>query len=154
MGSTSKVFVTALMAAAPLVGLSLAADAKSPIELSNSQLDRITAGANTVDASATGLGTGAFSISSSNTNSVVGVNPGANPVLYSQGGLAVGTAVGYGTNFGNQQQPASSSTDVTTGGTADGNFQANVSNNVRLSALGLTVQIGFTSTYGAFALGL
>jgi len=124
------------------------------VELTPDQLDRVTAGT-AVAADANSAATGVLTIGITNTNAVVGVNRGPNPTLSSSGGLAVGAATSFGTNLAaNTGQPATSGTSVTTGGSADGNFKVNISNNQALSALGVTIQVGFTSAYGAFALGL
>jgi hypothetical protein len=83
-----------------------------------------------------------------NTNSIVASVPSA------QGGLGSGTAVSYGTNFANTNAPPPlQNTNVSTDGTVDGNLVVTMSNNMTLSALGLTIQTGFTSVYGAAVLG-
>ena len=154
METPSRLFVTALIAAAPLSGIPAAARAGSPVELTSGQLDRITAGGVTVGADANSLATGVVAFGLTNSNSTVGTNPNANSVLSSQAGLAVGEAQSFGTNLAAQGvPPAQSTTSVTTGGAADGNLVVTISNNKALSALGVTIQVGFTAAYGAFALG-
>jgi hypothetical protein len=69
--------------------------------------------------------------------------------------VASGTAVSLGSNGAAKGgPPATSSTSVTTGGVPEGNFTMTISANKTSSALGLTIQGGFTFVYGVFVPGL
>ena len=141
-------------AAGTLMWLANIADAGSPTALTNAQLDRVTAGGVTVAAGADATSQALLTSTQVNTNTIVASAPGRVPGAETQGGLASGTAVANGMNFGNTTTPPpSESTSVTTGGSVGGNLMITMSNNTTLSALGLTIQTGFTSVYGGAVLG-
>jgi hypothetical protein len=148
--TTIKGLTLSVAATATLLCLANIAEAGGPIALNDGQLDRITGGGVTVASGSAATSQALWTSTQTNTNTIVASVPGAG----TQGGLASGTAVSYGTNFANTTAPPpSQSTNVTTDGTAGGNFVVTMSNNTTLSALGLTIQTGFTSVYGADVLG-
>ena len=131
-----------------LLCLANIADAGGLIALTDVQLDRVTGSGVTVVSGSAATSQALWSSTQTSTNTIVASVPGA------QGGLASGTAVSYGTNFANTNAPPpSQNTNVSTDGTVGGNLVVTTSNNTTLSALGLTIQTGFTSVYGAVVLG-
>ncbi|MGC2201351.1 MAG: hypothetical protein WA633_14565 [Stellaceae bacterium] len=165
MSGNTKTLRFFLTAAGALLCSSAIAQAGSAVALSEGQLDHITAGsaivASTADAQATGLKTYATTLSSS----ILGTNQSVENGFGSEGGNTSGVAVAWGLNpFGNKggngltvtgdPAPApSSSTNVTTGGAAQGNYTQTISGGTTNTALGQTIQIGFTSVYGVFVPG-
>ena len=149
-----KTFTLSVVAIGVLVYSTHIARAGSSIALSDGQLDHITAGGVTVTAGAASTSQALWTSAQSNTTTIVGSAPGRVSGADTQGGLATGTAISNGTNFANTTAPPpSQSTSVTTGGTVGGNLVITMSNNTTLSGLGLTIQTGFTSIYGAVELG-
>ncbi|HUK07061.1 MAG TPA: hypothetical protein VLX09_04255 [Stellaceae bacterium] len=131
------------------------AQAGSPQQLTDGQLDRVTAGSFVVFSSADEQATGLITMGSSSANSVVGSIPTVVAGFDTQGGIASGEATSFGTNgAGTGLPPATSSTSVTTGGTPDGNYNIVITTNRTSSAGGLTIQGGFTSVYSAIIPGL
>jgi len=152
--TTIKGLTLLVAATGALLCLANIADAGGPIALNDGQLDRITGGGVTVASGSAATSQALWTSTQTNTNTIVASEPGRVPGAGTQGGLASGTAVSYGTNFANTTAPPpSQSTNVTTDGTVGGNFVVTMSNNTTLSALGLTIQTGFTSVYGAVVLG-
>jgi hypothetical protein len=146
--TTIKGLTLSVAATAALLCLANIADAGGPIALTDVQLDRVTGSGVTAASGSAATSQALWTSTQTNTNSIVASVPGA------QGGLASGTAVSYGTNFANTNAPPpSQNTNVSTDGTAGGNLGVTMSNNTTLSALGLTIQTGFTSVYGAVVLG-
>jgi len=130
------------------------AQAGSPQQLTDGQLDRVTAGFG-VSSSADEQATGLITMGSSSANSVVGSIPTVVAGFDTQGGIASGEATSFGSNgAGTGLPPATSSTSVTTGGTPDGNYNIVITTNRTSSAGGLTIQGGFTSVYSAIIPGL
>jgi len=152
--STAKSWRLAAASGALLV-LSTTAHAGSPTQLTDRQLDGVTAGAFVVFSSADGQSTGLITMGSSNANSVVGSNPSVVNGFGSEGGIATGEATSFGSD-GNSTSapPATSGTSVVTGGTPEGNYNIVISANRTSSAGGLTIQGGFTSVYNAVIPGL
>jgi hypothetical protein len=149
-----KALTLSVVATSALLCLANIADAGGPIALNDGQLDRITGGGVTVASGSAATSQALWTSTQTNTSTIVASEPGRVPGAETQGGLASGTAVSYGTNFANTTAPPpSQSTNVTTGGTVGGNLVITTSNNTTLSALGLTIQTGFTSVYGAVELG-
>jgi hypothetical protein len=107
--------------------------------------------ATSTDAAAAGV----FVLTQTTGNAVAGSGnspyPG-NPELGPSFGVAVGTSLAVGSNLGQQDQPpASSGTNVQTGGVANGNFVVNsTSNRTVQGAGGVTFQAGWTFVYGAW----
>jgi hypothetical protein len=129
--------------------------AGSPQQLTDGQLDHVTAGAFVVFSTADEQATGLIVLGSSSANSVVGSIPTVVAGFDTQGGIASGEATSFGNNgAGTGLPPATSSTSVTTGGTPDGNFNIVITTNRTSSAGGLTIQGGFTSVYSALVPGL
>jgi hypothetical protein len=144
-----------LVAVSALLCTAGTVNAGGPVALGDGQLDRVTAGGalvfSTVDAQATGLITQA----SAGANSAFGSNSGVQDGFGSEAGVASGTAVSLGSNGqAKGGPPATSSTAVTTGGVPEGNFTMTITANRTSSALGLTIQGGFTFVYGVFIPGL
>jgi hypothetical protein len=156
VAASTKTLIFFSAAAGVLLCMSTIADAGGPVSLTDSQLEHVTAGSaivfSTADAQATGLKTSATTLS----NSILGTNPSVEDGFGSEGGVSSGVAVASGLNpFGNKSgAPAPTmSTNVTTGGTAQGNFTQGFSVGTTNTGLGQTIQIGFTSVYGAFIPG-
>jgi hypothetical protein len=143
-----KASTRSVVAIGALLCLATIADAGGPIALTDGQLDRVTGSGVTVASGSAATSQALWTSTQTNTNTIVASVPGA------QGGLASGTAVSYGTNFANTNAPPpSQNTNVSTDGTVGGNLVVTMSNNTTLSALGLTIQTGVTSVYGAVVLG-
>jgi len=146
-----------LTAAGALWWASAGAYAGGKVALTDGQLDRVTSGSaivfSSVDAQATGLAASASTLSSS----ILGTNQGVEEGFGSVGGETSGTAVAWGLNplgNGNGAPTPTSSTNVTTGGAAQGNFTLTIGGSGMSSALGQTIQVGTTSVYGVFVPGL
>ena len=143
------------LAVAALCGVYGTANADG-IQLRDNQMDSVTAGGISVISSADAGALASYrTMASAAVNTIVGTNPGVAPGFQSEGGLASGVAVGFGTNGGNNGAPAPVlTTNVVTGGTADGNYKVTIMGGGTVSALGMTIQIGFTSVYGVWIPGL
>jgi len=141
-----------LAAAATLIITPFLARAGSPKELTNDQLDRVTAGAIAVNSSAGSQASGVLNLTATGGNSLVTSSPLFAPELSSSAGAADGTALAVGSNLAVQgMPPPSSSTSVTTGGTADGNLAINSSFNHTTQGIGgVTFQAGWTFAYGTW----
>jgi hypothetical protein len=140
--------IKASIAIGALLCLANIADAGEPIALTDVQLDRVTGSGVTVASDSAATSQALWTSTQTNTSTIAAGVPAA------QGGLASGTAVSYGTNFADTNAPPpSQNTNVSTDGTVGGNLVVTMSNNTTLSALGLTIQTGFTSVYGATVLG-
>jgi len=124
------------------------------IPLGDSQLDRVTASGALVFSTADAQATGLIVQASSGANSAFGSNTGVQDGFGSEAGLASGTAVALGSSGQAKGGPATSSTSVTTGGVPEGNYTMTITANRTSSALGLTIQGGFTFVYGVFVPGL
>ena len=145
-----KASARSAVAIGALLCLANIAVAGGPIALSDIQLDRVTGSGVTIASDSTATSQALWTSTQTNTSAIAAHVPGTE----TQGGLASGTAVSYGTNFSNTSAPpASQNTNVSTDGTVGGNLVITMSNNTTLSALGLTIQTGFTSVYGAVVLG-
>jgi hypothetical protein len=139
-----KASTRSVVAIGALLCLANIADAGEPIALTDVQLDRVTGSGVTVASDSAATSQAVWTSTQTNTSAIAAGVPAA------QGGLASGTAVSYGTNFANTNAPPpSQNTNVSTDGTVGGNLVVTMSNNTTLSALGLTIQTGFTSVYGA-----
>ena len=157
MVANRKMAFFSLFAASALLHAPNIAQAGGAIALSDGQLERVTAGSaivfSTADAAATGLKAYGNTLSSS----IVGSNASVEDGFGSESGNTSGVAVAWGLNpLGDRAgaPPPSSSTDVTTGGAAQGNFTMNISAGGTSSALGQTIQVGIRSVYGVFVPGL
>lgn len=143
-----------LAAAGTLLCSALSARADGPMVLTSRQLDRVTAGGVTVFSSADAQAIGALALVQGTGTSVV--SPGTQikgqpGFAQSSIGVADGVAVAVGTNgvlLGNP--PPSSSTSVTTGGTATGNLVITSTMNQTVhGAGGVTAQVGWTVAFGS-----
>jgi hypothetical protein len=144
-----------LAAASALLCVSAIANAGTPVTLTDGQLDRVTSGGALVFSTADAQATGLIVQASSGANSAFGSNTGVQDGFGSEAGLASGTAVSLGSNGAAKGgPPATSSTAVTTGGAPEGNYTMTFTANRTSSALGLTIQGGFTFVYGVFIPGL
>jgi hypothetical protein len=132
------------------------ARADGPSRLSDLQLDGVTAGGIFVFSSSDADALAAYrTIAMAAANTIAGTNVGVQEGFQSEGGLATGHAVSFGTNGADQgAAPPTSSTNVTTGGVASGNYTLTISGGGTTSALGLTIQVGMTSVYGVWVPGL
>jgi hypothetical protein len=154
MEAMTRISFAGLVAAGLTVFGSAVALAHSP--LTDGQLDRITAGlAAAVMGSADAQAIGALSIAGTATNSflVSSASPyPGQPDLGSSGAVVDGNAVAMGNNLGLQgQPPASSTTNVATAGTANGNLVINYTRNYTVTGGGgVTAQFGLTVVYGAW----
>jgi hypothetical protein len=131
------------------------ANAGGAVALGDGQLDRVTAGGALVFSTADAQATGLITQASAGANSAFGSNLGVQDGFGSEAGVASGTAVSLGSSGqAKGGPPATSSTAVTTGGAPEGNFTMTITANRTSSALGLTIQGGFTFVYGVFVPGL
>jgi hypothetical protein len=131
------------------------AHAGAPKLLTDGQLDGVTAGGALVFSTADAQAAGLITMASTGANSVIGSNPGVELGFGSESGIASGTAVSLASNGAAKgAPPATSGTNVTTGGAPEGNLTMVISANRTSSALGLTIQGGFTFVYGVFIPGL
>jgi hypothetical protein len=147
--------VLGLAAAGTLLYGAGAALAGSPVVLSNDQLDHITAGEAIAVSSTDAQAAGVVAITGTTSNAVVagGVAPfKGQPGLTDDTAATDGTATAVGTNLGvSGEPPASSSTNVTTGGSATGNQVISSSFNQTVhGAGGVTFQAGWTFVSGAW----
>jgi len=150
MAAYRKTLTLSLVAAgATLCGLA-SANAGKAVALSDGQLDNVTAGSAIVFSNAGAQATGLITMAGTASNSALGSNASVEDGFGSEGGVTVGSAVAYGSNGGG----ATSSTNVATGGAAQGNFVLNISGGGKVTAGPLTIQAGFTSVYGVFVPGL
>jgi hypothetical protein len=148
-GITKTLTFAALLTSAAL-GVSPMVYAGGPAALSDSELDRVTAGDVNVFGNATSQATGTFVIANSGSNSIVGSTNGVEDGFGSSGGIGTGTAVAH-TNGANG---GTSNTTVNTGGNAAGNFTLSIAGGGTATAAGTTIQSGFTASYGVFIPGL
>ncbi len=155
MAATNKRIIT--MAAAAAFGLAAPSVtwAGTPVELSNSQLDHITAGGAIVISSADAAATGVLTLTGTNVNSIVAGGQSAypqQPAFTNDAGASDGTAVSVGSNLSQQNAPpASSGTAVNTAGAANGNLVINHTfNHTTHGVGGVTFQAGWTFVYGAW----
>jgi hypothetical protein len=156
VAANSRTFIVGWAAASALLCISAIARASGPSQLTDRQLDGVTAGGVLVFADADAQALAAYrTMATTGTNTIAGTNAGVQPGFQSEGGLASGVAVSYATNGAKQSAPPpTSSTSVTTGGVVDGNFKLTIAGGGTASALGLTIQAGFTSVYGVWVPGL
>jgi hypothetical protein len=151
----TKTLTFSLAVLGGLLCVSAIANAGGPVALSDGQLDRVTSGGALVFSTADAQATGLIVQASSGANSAFGSNTGVQDGFGSESGVASGTAVSLGSNGqAKGSPPATSSTAVTTGGAPEGNFTMMFTANRTSSALGLTIQGGFTFVYGVFVPGL
>jgi hypothetical protein len=153
VASNTRLVLGALFASTLMT--SATAWAGGPVELTNAQLDHITAGAATVAGSVDAVATGLLALTTTNTSSIAVGGGSAYPQQpgYTNDAAAVdGTAVSVGSNFGQQGAPPSSSTSVKTAGAAVGNQVTNVTTNYTGHfAGGVTIQSGWTFVYGGWS---
>ncbi len=146
--------VLGLAAAGTLLCSAPSARADGPMALTSRQLDRVTAGGVTVFSSTDAQATGALALVQTTGTSVV--SPGSSVVKGQPGfaassiGASDGVAVAVGTNgVLLNNPPPTSSTSVTTGGTATGNLVLiSTVNQTVHGAGGVTAQVGWTVAYG------
>ena len=152
---TSAIGLAAACAVAVLCGPAIAR-ADDLLRLSNRQLDGVTAGGVFVFSDVGAQALAKYrTMATATSNTIAGTNLGVQSGFQSEGALATGTAVSFGTNGADTSAPPpSTSTSVTTGGVADGNFKVTIAGGGTVSALGLTIQGGFTSVYGVWVPGL
>ncbi len=130
--------------------------AGNPVELTDGQLDRVTAGLATVLGVAGAQATGALVITQTGTSSL-GVGGGApfpdQPVLQDDAAATVASAVAQGTNANTPGlPPPTSSTSVTTQGSAVGNLVIGYTFNTTVHGAGnVTAQLGYTVVFGMWA---
>lgn len=152
MKARRRMIFVALASAGLAIG-GAASAATGPAHLTDAQLDSVTAGGVSVGSSADAAGVGAFTLGGTATNAIaVGGATPEQPGQVSGAGIADGVAVAVGTNFGfGGAPPAGTSTNVQTGGTADGNITHTTNLNVTIqSAGGVRVQLGWTYVFGGF----
>jgi hypothetical protein len=138
-----------------VLAVSPVARAGGPVALSDGQLDRVTAGEAIVVSSVNGAATGVLALTQTTSNSMVagGLAPfKGQPGLTDDAGAADGAVTAVGTNLALQgEPPTSSSTSVTTGGSAVGNLVVNSTYNQTLhGAGGVTFQAGWTFVSGSW----
>jgi hypothetical protein len=153
MKALSRTMIAGLASAGlALCGAVGAAAQSTP--LADAQLDSVTAGGVTVGSLTGSSGAGSLVITGTTANTIAvhgaSSNPGQ-PFTGISAGLADGTAVAVGTNVGLAQEPTSASTNVQTGGVADGNFQYSSTVNQTLQGPGgVQATVGWTFAAGAF----
>jgi hypothetical protein len=129
--------------------------AGNPKELTNNQLDRVTAGGAVVSSSADSQASGVLSLTATGGNSLVTSSPlfAQQPGFNASAGAVDGTALAVGSNLAVQgKPPPSSSTSVTTGGSADGNLvTSSAFNHTTQGAGGVTFQAGWAFVNGTWA---
>ena len=153
--SAKIVMKRSLAAAGAILFAAATAQAGSPTPLTDRQLDNVTAGGAIVFSSADAMAAGLITAASAGTDSVFGSNTGVQDGFGSEAGLTAGTAVSLASNGAAKGgTPATGSTSVTTGGIPEGNYTMVFSANRTSSALGLTIQGGFTFVYGVYVPGL
>jgi hypothetical protein len=143
------------MVAILVLSTSPAARAGGGRALSDAQLDRVTAAEAVVISSANGAANGVLAMTQTATNSIAvgGLAPfKGQPGLTDDVGATDGTATAVGTNLAVQgDPPASSTTSVTTGGSAVGNQVVNSTYNQTFhDAGGVTFQAGWTFVSGSW----
>jgi hypothetical protein len=152
MKSLSRTMIAGLASAGlALCGAVSAAAQSTP--LADAQLDSVTAGGVTVGSLSGSSGAGSLVITgtTANTITVHGASNSGQPFMGISAGLADGTSVAVGTNVGLAQEPTSASTNVQTGGVADGNFQYSSTVNKTLQGPGgVQATVGWTFVAGAF----
>jgi hypothetical protein len=146
-----------LLSAVTCAGVALggAAAVARPTPLTDSQLDRVTAGFVTVVSSTDAAAVGPLSMTGTTSNVIAGqhVSPTA-PDIGASAGFADGTAVAVGTNTAFVTAPTGAATNVQTAGVVDGGFQINSSvNRTVQGAGGVQFQAGWTFVFGTW-LGL
>ena len=155
MAGKKRTLSLTLAAAGMLLCASASARARGPVALTDGQLDHVTSGSAIVLSTAAAQATGLITIATTGSNSALGSNASVEDGFGSEGGVTVGTAVAFGTNSGRMgDPPVSSSTNVTTGGSAQGNFVLIMSGGGTVTTGNVTIQAGFTSVYGVFVPGL
>lgn len=103
--------------------------------LTDGQLDGVTAGGALVFSTADAQAAGLITMASTGANSVIGSNPGVEFGFGSESGIASGTAVSLASNGAAKgAPPATSGTNVTTGGAPEGNSTMVISANSTSSA--------------------
>jgi hypothetical protein len=123
--------------------------------LTDSQLDRVTAGGATVASLADAQALGAISLAGTGTNAFIVAGPSPykdQPGLGGTAGLAEGNATAFANNAAVPNQPATqTNTGVSTAGVADGNLVLKWEKNFTIQGGGgVTAQFGFTVIYGAW----
>jgi hypothetical protein len=144
-----------LAAVGALLSAASVADAGSPVALTNSQLDGVTAGDTppvfaTADAAGAGLGLRAFG--GTMTSAVTGVgSPGNDGPFGGSNGQAI--AYGYGGGL-NGVLPGAGAASATTATEAPGNLTAHIGMNYTVYGIGTVVQGSISSSTGLFVPGL
>jgi len=149
MPITKKRMVVSFASASMLLFAAGLAQAGGPVALTDRQLDGVTASSAIVFGTSSALATGLIAQGTSQSTSAIGTNPSVENGFGAYGGVSEGSADALGINGS-----PSSSTDVQTGGAAQGNFVLNLSGGGKLSTGNFTIQAGFTSVYGVFVPGL
>ena len=148
MAANTRLILVSLFASA--VAISSTAWAGSPVELTNAQLDHITAGGAIVAGSVDAQATGVLALTSTMTNSLAvsgGSSYKGQPGYTTDAAAVAGTAVAVG----NGGSSPSSNTSVITGGAAQGNQVLTYSTNITTHGVGgVTVTNGWTFVYGAW----
>jgi hypothetical protein len=151
----TKTLTFSLAAIGAMLASLASADAGGAVKLDDGQLDRVTASGALVFSTADAAALGTITQASTNAGSAFGSNSGIQDGFGSEAGLATGEAVALGTApKGCNNCQAGSATSVTTGGVPEGNYTMTFTANRTSSALGLTIQGGFTFVYGVFVPGL
>jgi hypothetical protein len=150
-----RVLVSLLIGAGPSVLAPDVSWAGHPVQLTDGQMDHVTAGGAIVISSADAQAAGVFNLANTTSNSFVagGVSPyPGQPGLSTNAGAADGTALAVGTNLGVQgEPPTSSGTNVSTAGAAEGNQVITSTVNQTVHGVGgVTFQAGWTVVYGAW----
>jgi hypothetical protein len=148
MTFTIKTMALSLAAATAVLCVATAADAGSPVALTNGQLDSVTGGGPFAQVSAGASASGLFVTGNTQTIATTGV---ADSPFDGSNAYATGTAFGMGSNG---LTPGTSSANVATFTEAPGNFVYNHSTNVTVYGLGATLQFSESTSVGTFVPGL
>jgi len=138
-----------LIVAGAMLSIPAIAEAGGPTPLTDTQLDRISAGGVIVYGNAASQANGLIAIATTGTNSIYGSSPGTIGGSISEAGIALATAIAFDEGQAPGDPPPSSNTAASTGGTAEGNFTMTITGGGKATAGGLTIQVSFTAVYGA-----
>ncbi|MBV9199700.1 MAG: hypothetical protein JO320_22010 [Alphaproteobacteria bacterium] len=149
MSTIIKRIAISILATNALMGVSTVTHSRSPVPLTESQLDGITAeGGPLAEAAGAAAASGLTTLGNTSTVAVTGV--GNSPF---DGANAQATGVAFGLGM-NGVSPGASSTAVTTFAEAPGNFVVNLNYNKTIYGIGATLQIGVSASTGVLVPGL
>jgi hypothetical protein len=128
------------------------AHAGSATPLTDTQLDRVTAGTVGLATQALAHATGKYTTTYTTTSTAVAQDPSIVPGFGAQGGNTSGVAVAY-TLPGSSSGPGTQDTAVSSQGGVTGNYIMGGTHGGTVTAAGMTITVQFTSVYGAWVPG-